>query len=746
MKNTLITNTKAVKYPLRFNLEMKQLEHMNKSSIRGVFLSLVLLCLTVAIIIPINAYAAETIDATSVSFEETTIIEFTNSGKEDANSFRIWLGSDINFKSFKTESGWIGEKTPQGTIVFTSSESVKPGESIKIGIKTDKINPVINWKALDKNEKQIETGTTSPKELPKPIINEKLTGENSGDGILSDSAFRIIPDKPNAGSTIRIIGDNFGALQQFDFYINTDKIGTFNTDERGSFVSTAIIPKKQSAERVDFSVKDKAGNEKKISLRIGEAETRIPATENIKLTIKGVPEIMHRGDFLEVSGTAQPNSGITASIKDADGKIINTRTAKVDSKGDWKLEEPIIVPVDASFGRYSAVISDGKDEISASWILESSKVIILTPTALKFNPGETIKFNGTALPNKVLEIILEDPLGVEKFSDIIQVGESGIVEFEYPTIANVDKEGTWTLIATQEGKKEFIFAGLGEIPSIPINMEFDKLNYKTTETAIISLTGKPSDKISMLIVDPSDKPKIFSDGNSVIPITLQPDGRKTYSLDLSGYSSGAYTAVVNKGSSKSSEIFTVGLQAGSGEIEISSTKLDYRPGDAILVLGKTNSNVLLTLELIDTEGVVWKTKEIFSDKEGNIKGGELRVPSKAKPGIWTIKAQSGPNLDKTEIEVITSVEEGLVVTVSQGMEIPGFGKSINIKVVNAIQSVQIQIIASDGSVLVTLPSFPASGNGEVKQPWFIPKGTEPGTYTIKVNDAQNTAETTFDIT
>jgi len=723
---------------------MKQLEHMNKSSARGVFLSLVVLCLTIAIIIPINAYAAETIDATSFSFEETTIIEFINSGKEDVNSFRIWLGSDINFKSFKTESGWIGEKTPQGVIVFTSTESVKPGESIKIGIKTDKTNPRINWKALDKNEEQIETGITSPKELPKPIINEKLTAENSGGGILSDSVFRIIPDKPNAGSTVRIAGENFGALQQFDFYINTDKIGTFNTDKSGSFVSTVIIPKKQSAERVDFSVKDKTGNEKKISLRIGEAETRIPATENIKLTIKGIPEIMHRGDFLEVSGTAQPSGGITASIKDADGKIINTRTAKVDSKGDWKIEEPIIVPIDAPFGRYSVVISDGKDEISTSWILESSKVIILTPTALKFNPGETIKFNGTAIPNKVLEIVLEDPLGAEKFSDIIQVGESGIVEFEYPTKANVDKEGTWTLIATQEGTKEFIFAGLGEIPSIPINIEFDKLNYKPIETAIISLTGKPLDKLSMLIIDPSDKEKIFSDGSRTIPITLQKDGKKTFSLELTGYSSGAYTAVVNKGSATSSEIFTVGLQAGSGEIKISSTKLDYRPGDAILVLGKTNSNALLTLELIDTEGVVWKTKEIFSDKEGNIKGGELRVPSKAKPGIWSIKAQSGPNLDKIGIEVITSAEEGLTITVSQGMEIPGFGKSINIKVVNAIQTVQIEILTSDGEIIETL-SFPASGNGEIKQPWFIPKDTVPGSYTIKVKDAQNTAETTFDI-
>ena len=130
MKNTLITNTKAVKYPLRFNLEMKQLEYMNKSSTRGVFLSIALLCLAVAIIIPINAYAIETINTKSFSFEETSIVEFTNNGKEEVNSFRIWLDSDVNFKSFKTENGWIGEKTPQGVIIFTSSESVKPGESI----------------------------------------------------------------------------------------------------------------------------------------------------------------------------------------------------------------------------------------------------------------------------------------------------------------------------------------------------------------------------------------------------------------------------------------------------------------------------------------------------------------------------------------------------------------------------------------------------------------------------------------
>ena len=723
---------------------MKQIQHMSKASTRGIFLSLVLLCLTVAIVVPINTYATETINAKSFSFEETTIIEFTNNGKEDVSSFRIWLGSDINFKSFKTESGWIGQKTPQGVIIFTSSESVKPGESIKIGVKTDKTNPGINWKTLDKNEKQIETGKTIPKELPKPINNEKTAGKNSGNGILSDSVFKIIPKEVKAGSTIRVVGNNFGALQQFDFYINTDKIGTFETDGEGHFINTVTIPKDQNPERVDFFIKDKAGNEMKMSLVVEKEENRIPKTENVKLTIKGIPDVLHRGDFIEVSGTAQPNGGITASIKDIDEKIINTRTAKVDSKGDWKIE-PIIVPVDAPFGRYTATISDGREEISTSWVVESGKVIIITPTSLEFNPGETMKFNGTAPPKKALEIILKDPLGDEKFSDIIQVGESGIVEFAYQTKENVDKKGTWTLIVMQDVSKEFIFTGLGGPPSIPINFDLDKLNYKSTEIAIISLTGKPLDKLNMLIIDPSDKPKIFSDDNNIIPITLQQDGRKTYNLDLNGYGSGVYTVVVSKGATKSSQIFTVGLQTGSGEIKISSTKSEYHPGEPVLVLGKTNPNALLTLTLIDPNGNVWKTKETFSDKVGNIKGGELRIPSKANPGTWIINAKSGSNFDKIEIDVTTSIEEGLGVTVKQGIVIPGTGKTISIKVINAIQSVQIEIISPNGDVIGTLPSFPVSSQGKRETTWIIPEDTSPGTYTIRVKDTQNTAQTTFDI-
>ena len=57
---------------------------------------------------------------------------------KDVKTFRIWLSQNANFESFKTEKGWIGEKTPQGVIIFTSSEPIKENESVKFGIKTDK--------------------------------------------------------------------------------------------------------------------------------------------------------------------------------------------------------------------------------------------------------------------------------------------------------------------------------------------------------------------------------------------------------------------------------------------------------------------------------------------------------------------------------------------------------------------------------------------------------------------------------
>ena len=742
---------------------MSNLDYMNKSSTRGIFLSITLLFSIIIIAIPSNVYAEE-VNVKSFAFEETTIIEVTNDSDEIVNSFKIWLGSNFNFKSFKTEEGWIGEKTPQGVIIFTSSETIKPGESVKFGVKTDKTKPGINWKALDKEDIQISIGKILPDELPVVVQNTKPTQDQNTKPTqdqntkptqdqntdntdempvydLSESIFRIVPEKPNVGSSIRVTGDKFAVSQEYDFYIDSKKIGSFETDKNGHFMTTMKIPENQKGDRVDFKIIDKNGGEKKISLRIGEIEDRIPETQNIELTIKGLPDIVHRGDFLEIFGTGDPGSAITAEVTNSDGEIINSRTAEIDSKGDWKLNEPIIVALDTPFGKYSATITDGRQNILKQWIVESDKVIIITSSSLKFEPGEIMKFNGTALPNNPIEVILKDPLGKEVFGDIIQIDDSGFLEFEFQTTQSSVK-GTYTLIVTQGKEKEFIFAGIGQLPSIPVNLEFDKLNYKPGDTAIISLIGEGSDIVSLLIVDPSDKPK-----GDTVSIILQPDGRGTYSLNLDKYVSGVYTAIISKGNTQNTEIFAIGLQTGSGNIEINTTKIDYLPGDSILILGDTSANALLTITLIDPNGkIVGFPKETFSDKNGKISESSFRIPSTAQAGMWKINVKSGSNFDTAEIEVLATLVEGIQISIQETDE-PStsyLGKTITIQAVGVQQTVTVEIITGDNEIIQTLVPR-ASAQGEIIIPWLVPEDTEPGIYTFRISDAYDSAETTFEL-
>ena len=50
-------------------------------------------------------------------------------------------------------------------LIFTATNTLNPGESVKFGLTTnEKING-INWKALDQNEKQIDTRKTSIQEI-----------------------------------------------------------------------------------------------------------------------------------------------------------------------------------------------------------------------------------------------------------------------------------------------------------------------------------------------------------------------------------------------------------------------------------------------------------------------------------------------------------------------------------------------------------------------------------------------------
>ena len=337
---------------------------MEKSTNKEISISIIILFSIFLILIPSEVYADE-INVTSVGLDETAIITATNNSDNEIKTFRVWLGEEFTFKSFKTEKGWIGEKNQQGVIIFTSSETLKQNELVKFGLKTDKINPIINWKALDQENKITDTGVIKLSKLSEVNQNSNIelnqNYNNNGISIFSESVFTIIPDKPNAGSTIRITGDQFAASQKFDFYIDTEKIGNFTTDSRGHFITTMQIPNLGKESRVDFKIIGYDKIEKKISLKLGE--NRSIDIKNIELEIKEIPQILYQGDILGIDGKGVPGSTITVKIINSEQTTINTRVVEVDNKGIWTLLEPINIPLDAVFGEYATVISDGRNQI-----------------------------------------------------------------------------------------------------------------------------------------------------------------------------------------------------------------------------------------------------------------------------------------------------------------------------------------------------------------------------------------------
>ncbi len=709
------------------------------SPIRVISILTIVLCSLVLILIPSNVYAQE-LDVKSIGLDETSLITLTNNSSEDVKTFRIWLQEDFNFKSFKTEKGWIGEKNPQGVIIFTSSESIKMGQSVKFGIKADKQNAIINWKGLNQNNEVIKTGLVKSDNLPivtqNQIINEKF--ENTGNTILLESTFKVIPDKPNPGSTIRLVGENFGASQKFSFYIDAQKITDFATDENGEFITTGVIPNLEKDQRVDFKIIGYDQAETIISIKLGNGDNRISETENIKLTIEEIDNSIKRGEILNINGKGTAGKSVIVKIVNSEKNTIITKTTQIDSRGNWKFLDSITIPFDTVLGEYSIYLEDGNYNVLKKIDVVTNKIIFINPTKIMFEPGELMKFNGTAIPNSSLELILEDNLGKEKISDVIQVQSSGFIEFEYQSIVNDDNEGTWTLIAIQKGIKEFTYVGHGQLPTTPLNMSFDKTNYQKTEYAVIEVIGNPLDKLTFIIITPSGAVKDES-----IIIELNNSGRGSHKLDLSSYTSGIYTAVMKKNNLQSNERFSVGLQIGSGQIDAQTTQDQYTFGERILLIGKSKPNMLMTGKLIDPDGIEIKKIEIISDMEGIFKEENFKIPTDAKTGSWKIEIISGSSLNKVQFEVVSTGQDEISIKAVKEKGKPGYQPNVKISIISSQKVPMFIEIINEQNELVEKMKCNTTKEFKCETFWSISKDTLPGMYTIKVYDPTNSSQIAF---
>ena len=694
------------------------------------------------IIIQGNAFADTT--AKSANFEKTTIIEFVNNGDIQIKTVKMWLGQDGGaFKSFKTEKSWTGAKTPQGLLVFSTDSPVSQGESVKFGIKTEIANPGINWKTIDANGNDISIGkvtatpdTQQPHDSTPPVTPPPVTAPPTSPNF--DSAtFRIIPEKPKNGDSIRIVGDGFPKNQQIDFYIDNEKIDDFMSDNSGHVVGKVKVPVNKQAGRTEFSLADSADHKKTISIIIEHVDTQVVNPKEKHIAVTEFPEIVQPGQTVHVSGTGKPGSTLTVTAKDPTGKKIYEVAVPVDIQGNWSHE--VVIPPDAGIGSRQVDISDGTETITKTVSITILSTIHLTPSLIQYNPGDTMVFNGTATGGKPIEIVIKDPIGKEIFSDVIPVDDSGLINFKFATDATSTK-GTYVVLASQGSDIYVVRVGVGEPPGASIVAKFDKINYATSDKAKMTIRGPANVNVSILILDPSDKPKGQSDY-----VKLGLNGQKDYEIDLSDYKSGVYSVILKYQKFQANEIFTVGLQTGAaGEIKMQATKQTYQQGNGILVLGSAKPNSLLNLKFTDPSGAIVRHKEIFTDKNGKFSDSTFRVPADGVQGVWTVRAESGANYANVPINVVSTVDKGFTINTDKTAYKPkdiikisgsGGGKS---------QTVAVTISDSSGKKIVDLNTFTTS-DGIFKVDWITPTDIPVGEYKISVKTGSNTAEVTFTI-
>ena len=662
------------------------------------------------------------VDVEVEELENSILASFTASG-ESVDDIVVWFESGgATISEYAVDPGWMIADSPESVRLYGSV--LGDGHTVKIGIKIQGEVPQIYWSASRDNA-EIQWGlllTPDPDTPEDTRQGTTQTNEDTGRGILDASEFRTIPGKPTPGSAIRLVGSGFGPLQELDLTIGGNRMEQLETDAAGGFVVTRTVPSTLDG-RVDFVLTDRMGADLQISLRLGE--TADAHANGADLTIDELDSTYHQGDRISVSGTAAPLNSIVCNLYGPGGDIIAVKVVTADHTGAWSIPESIIIPLNAPLGRYAIQVNDGNQSLETGWVVESGKVIMLEPVRAIFQPGDTIEFNGTATPGEIIYLILQGPAGDELALDSWTVGADGVVWWEFATTTSLRK-GTYTLIASQGTEREFVYAGLGSIVEMPTVISFDKINYLSSEMPNIVIAGTPGDEINILVLDDTDT--VVHTGNA----TLQADGRAVYNLDISTFSSGVYTAIAQRGTVQDDQEFGVGLSVGASTLDI-STRVNHKPGDPVLVLGTTSSNVILTITLMDPGGNIVQSVETLAGKTGMLTEQRLRIPLDAEGGTWTVRAASGPNSDVAELFVSEQAAGGLAVRVDDSSGQP-------IIVVSGPNQGYVTVTISEGDNLVVQQRAYVTSEGTGQLPWRI---SIPGQYTIIAEAGSETVSTTY---
>jgi len=579
---------------------------MEKYSTSAIFLS-ALLVLSIFTLISISEVnAEEVISVNAKGYENTIIIEFENESTSKIKTIRIWPGGEVTFTSFKSEPGWGGGKySDSKLLIFTATNTLNPGESVKFGLVTDEKVNAMNWKVLDRNDNDVDKGKVSIQvisETGSDIIEEESKeveqAKETGGELYGTKKF--IPEKIRVGSDIRLLGSGFDSEKNLKLYLDSTILKSVNTDKQGNFLTTISIPDAHNIGTSEFIIKDESGNIQTTSINIEEPKNRFLKTSAFE--INSVPAEIRYEETLTISGSAYPQSAIIIAFENNERVLEKTRVVSANANGEWVFEETI--ERIENLGEKFVIFKNNQDKTTKNLTVKSDYLMQIATSAVRYNVGETVTITGTAEPNKDTTIWIKDQNKKIMHYDVFTSNADGSLNYEF-VADDIFSSGTYTVIIKQESGSDAALFGIGKYPASILVALMEKINFEHNSKAILSIVGPASSNLSISILDSNDNIKITDS------ITSSSIGKNKYAIDLDGLDSGVYRAVVSSINIQDSVKFSIGLESASGPISLVSTKANYSPGESIFVIGNTGNNARITITLLDPSGNISAKTETF---------------------------------------------------------------------------------------------------------------------------------------
>ena len=615
-------------------------------------------------------------------------------------------------------------------LVFTATNTLSPGESIEFGLVTDEKVNAMNWKVLDLNEQPIDQGKTSIQKISETTSSfveeesEQVEQAKETGGDLYGTK-KFIPEQIRVGADIRLIGNGFVTEQTLKFYLDDIILKSVKTDEQGNFLTTISIPESVNTGTSEFIIKDESGDIQSTNVNIKDPNNRFLKTSSFN--VSEIPGNIAYGETLSIGGSAYPQSAVLIMFENTDRVLEKARVITANSNGEWAFEE--IIDRTENLGEKYVIITNNHNKTTKSLMVKSGNLIEVSTSAVRYNSGEVISITGNAEASKDTTIWIRDENKKIVLYDIFKSSNNGALNYQ-SNVEDIFPDGTYSVTVKQGDMTDATLFGVNKYPKSSIIVLLDKTNFSLNSKATLGIIGPSSTKLSIKVLDSNDQIKI---NESVTTTSL---GKIKHTLDLSDLSSGIYRAVVSASNIQDSVKFSIGLEPGSGDISLITTKKTFSPGESILIIGHTGNDARLIVTLKDPSNNVSSEVETFSDGSGNFSTDEIGIPTTSEFGVWKLTAHS--RLDSTTIDI--NVALPTQDTIKLDIDDTEFSINDIIMIKGSASSnsshLEIDIINTNDEVVVSLQT-PITGDDTFSLPWTIPADIPSGTYTITVTDGTN---------